>query len=234
MWPQANNDYSKRNSTSHSDPEPKGRHLWNTQVTWLWWNILAFCFYLHFKPLSNFVELLVVAFHVNLPCTNPTDVESFCWMTYCFGKNDPSPLWSGLSGTFPPPGLFLVPLSCALAVFHQWQSFVPLLRFRSLKIKHENHRVRGDGAARGPRANWQLGVRVSLSSPLSRTLAFFFFFSRHSSYLSAHPPLEGKAEHLRMSGTWEWRGSNLRADWKLSKLTIPCKIAQSIQSNTRT
>lgn len=138
----------------------------------------------------------VVAFHVTLPCINPTDVRHFCWMTYCFSKTIHlrSDQTSPKSWTFSPLGLLPVPLSSALAVFHPWQSFVLLLRFRSLKIKHENRRVRGDGAAieaQEQTDNWVWECHSRLRSHALKL--FFFCFFLAIPFTSLHILFGGKS-----------------------------------------
>lgn len=165
----------------------KGCHLWSSQVTWLWQRILTFCFYLHFKPSANFLEMGYSISHYPALYKSNWRHWIFAGWHIVLAKPSISDQTSAGAWTFPPPGLLLDPLSSALAVFHPW-GFVPLLRFRSLKIKHENHRVgEWGGAAAQQEAREQTDKWVWGCHSRLRSHALLLFFSLRSSYFSVHP-----------------------------------------------
>lgn len=113
---------------------------------------------------------------------------SFCWMTYCFGETihlHAEPTSSGV-WTFPPPGLFPVPLSPALLSFIPGELSCPCLDFAVWKSNMRYHKVKGGaGAAREAHEqtdNWVWGCHSRLRS---HALADLFF--NRSSYCSVHP-----------------------------------------------
>lgn len=84
-------------------------------------------------------------------------------------------------------------------------------------------RWRSDNAGqceeRGPRANWQQGVKVSLTYSITCSLALYILFEGRAECPSTHPH----------GGVLQWGGvesNDLRADWKLSKVTVTCKTMQ--------
>lgn len=87
-------------------------------------------------------------------------------------------------------------------------------------------RWRSDNAGqceeRGPRANWQQGVKVSLTYSITCSLALYILFEGRAECPSTHPH----------GGVLQWGGvesNDLRADWKLSKVTVTCKTMQQMR-----
>lgn len=111
----------------------------------------------------------------------------------------------------------------------------PGLDFR-LKTKHglrggqkKHPRTQREG---GPQANWQLGVKVSLSPPCSYSFTLFLPCFCPFVFFSEHRLLRKSWTSVHTAVCWNEEKINLRADWKLSKLTVPCKTAQHTHSKS--
>lgn len=111
----------------------------------------------------------------------------------------------------------------------------PGLDFR-LKTKHglrggqkKHPRTQREG---GPQANWQLGVKVSLSPPCSYSFTLFLPCFCPFVFFSEHRLLRKSWTSVHTAVCWNEEKTNLRADWKLSKLTVPCKTAQHTHSKS--
>lgn len=148
------------------------------------------------------------------------------------------------------PNLYSHPLFSALSIFHPWWHGLPWLRFHSLKTKHEN---RGGGGAmkerengivqrERPKSKLTTGCEgVTLASLLTLFHSFFPLFCPYF-YCSVHPLWRESWTSVYTVVCWNeeehsaqtFIPANLRADWKLSKVTISCKNRTTYTFKTRT
>lgn len=146
-------------------------------------------------------------------------------------STDPAPF------RFPPSGLpqhlFSHPFSSALSVFHPWWHCLPWLIFHSPKTKHESREGDDEGAiardSAGREAHKQTDKRVWIRH--SRLLVHAFFCPVHplwrESWTSVYTVVCWNEEE---QSAQTFLPANLSADWKLSKVTVPCKTRQHIHS----
>lgn len=180
-------------------------------------------------------------------CTNLLEIPltslRFWWMTQYFGMLSIFHLTKSLQ--HPPhfhpqvfPNLcFLFSLLCPLRLSSPVTSFG--LAWISQPVNQTPRAERGtmkereNGVVQRERPTNKLTTGcdgVTLASSLTISLSFFFL---PFLLLLCTSPLEGKLNIRLHVGMLEWRGAqwkNLRADWKLSKVTIPCKTTQHIHS----
>lgn len=177
------------------------------------------------------------------PTWNPTHVTEILMDDTIFWHaiHLPSDKISPAPSTFPPPGLsqplFLILSSLPSPSFIPGDIVWSGLDFTACKPNTESREGNDEGARkRGSAAreahkqtdNWVWWCH-------SRLLAHYFSLSFFLPFLLllCTSPLEGKLNIRLHVGMLEWRGAqwkNLRADWKLSKVTIPCKTTQHIHS----
>ena len=186
--------------------------------------------------LSGFYPALLKYLFAHIPLMS----LKFGCMTQYFGKaiHLLSDEISPAPAKFPPPGLsqplFLIPSL----------TFIPgdiALDFTVWKpnprTEREMMKERESGIVLRERPTSKLTTGcegVTLASSLTRFHSFFF---RQFFYCSVHPLWREKLNILLHSGMLEWRAAqcaNLRADWKLSKVTIPCKNYATYTFKTRT
>ncbi len=145
----------------------------------------------------------------NFRSWHPTDVTGILMDDTVFWQSHQSPVWfdeiSPAPSTFPPPGLsqllFLTPSSLPSLSFIPGDIACPGTDLTLWKPNTSTEKGddwmserTGECCERGPQANWQLGVKVSLSPPRSHSFTPFcpvFYCSVHplwrESWTSVHP-----------------------------------------------